>query len=88
MPRAPTDIRSIARSWTETAIKQLGAIATSSESDAARVAACTVLLDRGWGKAPTTIEGDADIRVVIRHIIQSQLNPGDQAKLINGGDND
>ena len=78
MPRAPTDIRSIARSWTETAIAQLGAIATSSESDPARVQACVALLDRGWGKPPqshTGPDGEGGIRVVIRHIIEGRDAP-------------
>ena len=73
MPKAPTEIRSIARRWTTAAIEQLGGIATNGESEAARVAACVALLDRGWGRPPqahTGENGEGDIRVTIRHIVQ------------------
>jgi len=39
----------------------------------ARVAACVALLDRGWGRPPqahTGENGEGDIRVTIRHIVQ------------------
>jgi hypothetical protein len=60
----------LARQWTTAAIQSLGGIATNGESEAARVAACVALLDRGWGKAPQTFDEDGgDIRIVVRHII-------------------
>jgi hypothetical protein len=42
-------------------------------SPAARVQAASVLLDRGWGKAPQAHVGedDGDIRVTIRQIVDS-----------------
>lgn len=53
MPKAPTDIRSLARSHSESAVKTLVGIMNQSEAPpAARVAAANSLLDRGWGKAP------------------------------------
>ena len=37
---------------------------------AARVQACAVLLDRGWGKPEQPhVGGDKDIRVIIRNVI-------------------
>jgi hypothetical protein len=42
------------------AIKTLADIASESESDPARVAASSALLDRGWGKATQVIAGDED----------------------------
>lgn len=74
MARAPIDLRSLARSHTESALLTLVGIAANSESDAARVAACAHILDRGWGKAPqahTGENGEGDIKVVIRHIVES-----------------
>ena len=70
MARAPTDIRSLARSHTEIAIKILAGICKDSTSDAARVSAAVALLDRGWGKPPQahTGEDDAPIKVTIREI--------------------
>jgi len=59
-------------------LRVLAGIATSSESDSARVAAVGLLLDRGWGKAPqahTGENGEGDIRVTIRHIVQGIAAP-------------
>jgi hypothetical protein len=43
-------------------------------SDAARIQAANILLDRGWGKAtqPHTGEDDKEYRVTIRKIVQSR----------------
>ena len=68
-----TALRSMARGYTEIAIKTLGGIASNGESDAARVSACAQLLDRGWGRAAQPItgkDGEEDIRVTIRTIIE------------------
>jgi hypothetical protein len=55
MSKAPTDIRSLARSHTESAINVLCRIMGSPKAPAAaRVTAAQALLDRGWGK-PTQI---------------------------------
>ena len=97
MPRTAVEkrnpnVRSLARQWTVAAIQQLGGIATNGESEAARVAACAVLLDRGWGKAPVTHtgeDGEGDIRVTIRHIIQNAIAPAEPKVIENTGrDND
>jgi hypothetical protein len=74
MPKTPADIRSLARAQTEHAIQTLVGVAANSESDSARVAAALGLLDRGWGKAPqahTGPDGEGDIRVTIRQIIET-----------------
>jgi hypothetical protein len=71
MARAPVDIRSLARSHTEIAIKVLAGIAKDGTNEGARVAAAVALLDRGWGKPPqahTGEEGEGTIRVIIRDI--------------------
>jgi len=61
MAKAPTDIRSLARSHTETAIKVLAGIMREPDAPAAaRVSAAQVLLDRGWGKAPQFNTTDLD----------------------------
>jgi len=54
-------------------------------SAAARVAAAAILLDRGWGRAPQThtgVDGEGDIRVTIRHIVQGGDSAPD-AKVID-----
>jgi hypothetical protein len=72
MARAPTDIRSLARSHTEIAIKVLAGIAKDGTNEGARVAAAVALLDRGWGRpaqSHTAENGEGAIKVVIRHIV-------------------
>jgi hypothetical protein len=72
------DIRSLARAHTSSAIRTLAAICAKKPSDGARVAAAGILLDRGWGKAPqnhTGSDGEGDIRVTIRHIIEGKGEP-------------
>jgi sulfite reductase beta subunit-like hemoprotein len=50
-PKALIEVQDLAREHTPAAISALVQIVTSGESDAARVAAASVILDRGWGKA-------------------------------------
>src|SRR5262245_52487977 len=86
MARAITDLRSVARDHTELAMRTLRQVATNKRAPAAaRVAAAGMLLDRGWGKPPTThagANGEADLRVTIRHILDGEDRP-EQAKVID-----
>jgi hypothetical protein len=57
MPRAVTEIRSLARSYTRTAINVLvGVMRSKDATHSARLAAANAILDRGWGKAPQSLE--------------------------------
>lgn len=57
MAKAVTDVRSLARSHTEMCINVLRGIASEKKAPrAARIAASTALLDRGWGKAATILD--------------------------------
>lgn len=60
MAKAPIDIRSLARSYTEMAIQTLAGIAQNGEQEAARVRAAEALLDRGWGKPTQPVDGDGE----------------------------
>ncbi len=61
MSKTPTEIRSLARSHTESAIKVLASIMNQPKaSHAARVSAAVALLDRGWGKPTVMVAGDPD----------------------------
>jgi hypothetical protein len=61
MAKAPTEIKSLARAFTEKAVNVLAGIMQQEESPpAARVAAATALLDRGWGKPTQPVSGDDD----------------------------
>ena len=80
MAKTPTDIRALARSHTETALKTLAGIMRQPEAPAAaRVAAANSLLDRGWGKPSQPISGDEDnpLRVAISRIELVPLKPND-----------
>mgnify|MGYP001575454234 FL=1 len=57
MAKAPTEIKSLARSHTETALNILaGIMREDAAPHAARVSAACALLDRGWGKPAQAIE--------------------------------
>jgi hypothetical protein len=68
MPRAVTEIRSLARSHTRTAIRVLvGVMSCKDATAAARVAAANAILDRGWGKPAQAIEnGNGAIELIHR----------------------
>lgn len=61
MAVAPTQIKSLARSHTASAVNTLVGIMEQAQAPAAaRVAAATALLDRGWGKPTQVHAGDED----------------------------
>lgn len=62
MAKAPTEIKSLARSHTETALRTLAGIMEQTDAPpAARVAAANSLLDRGWGKPVQAISNDEEV---------------------------
>lgn len=62
MAKASAEIRSLARSHTESALNTLAGIMTNSDSPAAaRVSAAEALLNRGWGKPSQPIGGADDL---------------------------
>ena len=69
--KALTEIRSLARSHTRTAINVLAGIMRSEEATpAARVSAANALLDRGWGKATQPLGNGDDGTLGIIHRIE------------------
>src|SRR5258708_23647999 len=71
MTKTITEIRSLARSHTRTAINVLVGIMRSKDSTAAaRVAAANAILDRGWGKAPQSLESGGDGTLELIHRIE------------------
>ncbi len=77
MAKAVTEIRSLARSHTRTALKVLvGVIRSEDATPAARVSAANAILDRGWGKAPQANEnGDEGLRKLIDRIERIIVHP-------------
>jgi hypothetical protein len=82
-PRVVADVREAARKWTAEAIETLAAIMRDKKAPpAARGAAATALLDRGWGKPVQQIEAEnAEPRLVItikRYDPDSRKHLGDE----------
>ena len=73
MPRARvvTEIRSLARSHTRTALNVLVGVMRSKDAPAAaKVAAANAILDRGWGKAAQAIENGGEGPFELIHKIE------------------
>jgi hypothetical protein len=71
MPKAVTEIRSLARSHTRKALNVLVAVMRHpNATPAARVAAANAILDRGWGKATQPLEGSNDGALELIHRIE------------------
>jgi hypothetical protein len=77
MPRSITEIRSVARSHTRTAINVLVGIMRSKDATAAaRVSAANAILDRGWGKAVQSLQnGDGGALELIHRIERVIVSP-------------
>jgi hypothetical protein len=72
-----TEIRSLARSHTRTAINVLAGIMRSKDATAAaRVSAANAILDRGWGKATQPLEsGDDGALELIQRVERVIVHP-------------
>src|SRR5262249_60455955 len=85
MAVAPTEIRTLARSYTKAAINTLvGIMRQPKAPPAARVMAANALLDRGWGKAPQTVAVDGEIRQLVEvklNVVHVERKP-DEPKLL------
>ena len=80
MARSLTEIRSLARSHTRTAIRVLVGIMRSKDATAAaRVSAANAILDRGWGKATQPVgNGDDGALELIHRIERIIVDPENQ----------
>ena len=71
MTKTITEIRSLARSRTRTALNVLVGIMRSKDATApARVSAANAILDRGWGKAAQALENGDDGALELIHRIE------------------
>jgi hypothetical protein len=71
MARSLTEIRSLARGRTRTALSVLAAVMRNPKTPpAARIAAANAILDRGWGKAPQAIHNGVDGALELIHRIE------------------
>jgi hypothetical protein len=80
MAKSLTEIRSLARSHTRTAIHVLVGIMRSKDATAAaRVSAANAILDRGWGKATQPVgNGDDGALELIHRIERIIVDPENQ----------
>jgi hypothetical protein len=83
MPRSLTEIRSLARSHTRSALNVLVAVMRNTKATPpARVAAANAILDRGWGKATQATENGDDGALELIHRIERVIvhpeNPDSQ----------
>ena len=71
MAKSLTEIRSLARSHTRTAVNVLVGIMRSKDSTAAaRVSAANAILDRGWGKSTQPLGNGDDSPLELIHRIE------------------
>ena len=75
--KSRTEIRSLARGHTRTAVSVLIRVMRSKDATpAARVSAANAILDRGWGKARQPLEnGDAGALELIHRIERIIVHP-------------
>ena len=74
MAKMTADIRSLCRAYTPETVRIVAGIVRAEQTkDSDRLTGIAMLWERGWGKAPqahTGENGEGDIRVTIRHIVQ------------------
>jgi hypothetical protein len=76
--KLPKDLRSLARGYTDACVSTLGGYVNSPDIHPdTKIAAAKVLLDRGWGRPPQSVEhtgkdGESEIKVIIRTIVESR----------------
>jgi hypothetical protein len=83
MVKSVTEIRSLARSHTRTALNVLVGVMQSKDATAtAKVSAANAILDRGWGKATQAIGNSDDGALELIHRIERVIvhpeNPDSQ----------
>jgi hypothetical protein len=83
MSKTTTEIRSLARSHTKTAVNVLvGVMRSKDATHAARVSAANAILDRGWGKAAQALEnGEGALELIhkIERVIVHPENPDSES---------
>ena len=81
MAKTITEIRSLARSHTRTAINVLvGVMRSKDATHAARVSAANAILDRGWGKAPQALGNGDDGALELVHRIERVIVQPDEVE--------
>lgn len=77
-PKVMADLQSLARVYTEKAVKELARLAAEAVSESARIAAICALLDRGYGRPAQVIDA------TVRHIDPDALSDAELGAYIVG----
>jgi hypothetical protein len=78
MAKSLTEIRSLARSNTRTALNVLvGVMRSKDATAAARVSAANAILDRGWGKPTSSIGDNGGAFEMVHRIERIIVHPED-----------
>ena len=69
--KTPTELKSLARSYTDMSLQAIAHVIQNGESEAARVSAAFGMLDRGWGKPnqPAEHKVEGELKFVIRKML-------------------
>lgn len=73
--KATADIREAAQVYSEQALQVLVNVATTGESEAARVAAANAILDRAHGKPKQSVDVDANIEAALSVVERRIVRP-------------
>jgi hypothetical protein len=94
MAKAPANIRSLCRAYTNETVRIVAGIAMNSESEAMRLQASQMLWERGWGRSKPDAESAEQVTVTIRKIFEHHLKVDDVKQPLTiehdngGGDGD
>jgi hypothetical protein len=87
MPKAVTEIRSLARSHTRAALNVLVAVMRNTKATPpARVAAANAILDRGWGKPTQSLGNDDNALELIHRIERVIVRPEENVDAVADGE--
>jgi hypothetical protein len=73
--KATADIREAAQEYSAQALQVLVNVATTGESEAARVAAANAILDRAHGKPKQSVDVDANVKAAITEVRRTIVRP-------------
>jgi hypothetical protein len=83
MPKTLTEIRSLARGHTRTALNVLvGVMRSKDATAAAKVSAANAILDRGWGKATQPVGNSDDGALELIHRIERVMYDAGKFRLV------
>lgn len=82
--RTPKELNliSLARSYTNLAVRTVAGICQNGESEMARLAAASILLDRGWGKAAQAHTGADGEGPIVVEIVMRPREPREPLRVV------